>query len=129
MPKNRLTEEQMDAIDRLLCEPTSHAISYVPHRVMAESFLDLDAYLEEHYLPRFIDRYALVVLVLLYTWADHVRIAPGKGGRNEYHTLRRLLKTTAPTPATSRTSTISSAARCSTRGRTRQTFTSKAAAF
>ena len=84
MRKNRLTEEQMNAIDRLLCEPTSHAIGYVPHRVMAESFLDLDAYLEEHYLPRFLDRYALVVLVLLYTWADHVRIVPGKRGRNEY---------------------------------------------
>lgn len=68
----------MDAIDRLLCEPTSHVLSYVPHRVMAESFLDLDAYLEEHYLPRFIDRYAMVVLVLLYTWADHVRIVPGE---------------------------------------------------
>ena len=84
MRKNHHTEQQMDAIDRLLCEPTSHAISYVPHRVMAESFLDLDAYLEEHYLPRFIDRYAMVVLVLLYTWADHVRIAPGKRGRNGY---------------------------------------------
>ena len=74
----------MDAIDRLLCEPTSHVLSYVPHRVMAESFLNLDAYLKEHYLPRFIDRYAMVVLVLLYTWADHVRIAPGRRGRNGY---------------------------------------------
>lgn len=84
MRESQLTEQQMDAIDRLLCEPTSHVFSYVPHRVMAESFLDLDAYLEEHYLPRFIDRYAMVVLVLLYTWADHVRIVPGEAGVDGY---------------------------------------------
>lgn len=84
MAKDQLTEEQSDAIDELLREPTSHAISYVPHRVMAESFLDLDAYLEEHYLPRFIDRYALVVLVLLYTWADYVRVVPGEAGSDGY---------------------------------------------
>lgn len=84
MTKDRLTDKQCDEIDELLSEPTSHAISYVPHRVMAESFLDLDAYLEEHYLPRFIDRYALVVLVLLYTWADYVRVVPGEAGSDGY---------------------------------------------
>lgn len=84
MQESHLAEKQIDAIDRLLCEPTSHVLSYVPHRVMAESFLDLDAYLEGDYLPRFIDRYAMVVLVLLYTWADHVRIVPGEAGTDGY---------------------------------------------
>jgi len=80
-----LTEQQWKKIDQLVNSPSWHAISYVPHRVMAESFLDLECYLERGYLPRAVDRYAFICLIALYTWADFVEIVPGqppRGGEN-----------------------------------------------
>ena len=72
MPTPSLSEQQWEKILRLVNSPSYYVVDYVPHVPVGESFLSLDYYVEREYLPRALDRYALICLVALYTWADYV---------------------------------------------------------
>ncbi|QYH19796.1 hypothetical protein JKI95_01160 [Corynebacterium aquatimens] len=84
----RLPEERWDKIARLYCDPTAHTLDVVPFRGMSESFLHYYFHVERNYMPRFIDRYAFIVLTAAYTWADYIDIVPGYWHkRDQYPTV------------------------------------------
>lgn len=83
MPAPSLSEQQWDTILRLVNSSCYYVVDYVPHVPAAESFLSLDYYVEREYLPRALDRYALICLVALYTWADYVDIVPGGSTKDD----------------------------------------------
>lgn len=83
MPTPSLSEQQWEKILRLVNSPSYYVVDYVPHVPVGESFLSLDYYVEREYLPRALDRYALICLVALYTWADYVDIVPGYSTKDD----------------------------------------------
>lgn len=81
----RLPAETWAKIERLYCDPTSHILDVVPFRGMSESFLHYYFHVERNYKPRFLDRYAFIVLTAAYTWADYLDIVPGYTHKRDHH--------------------------------------------
>ncbi len=79
----RLPDATWANIERLFCDPTAHTLDVVPFVGMSESFLHYYFYVERNYMPRFLDRYAFIVLTAVYTWADYIDIAPGYWYKHE----------------------------------------------
>ena len=81
----RLPDETWDKIARLYCDPTAHILDVVPFIGMSESFLHYYFFVERNYMPRFLDRYAFIVLTAVYTWADYIDVVPGYTHKRDHH--------------------------------------------